>query len=161
MEKNVYKELNDQFNKEMESMYIYLAMASYLEANDWPGFGAWMQKQAKEEMGHAMKIYEFINDRGEQVILETIEKPPATYASVKEVFDKALAHEKKITASIDNIVDVAREAKDKATEFFLHWFVTEQVEEEKSVGDVLAALDKVKDAPGAKIMLDRQMGARQ
>ncbi|MCD4779665.1 MAG: ferritin [Candidatus Omnitrophica bacterium] len=161
MDKKLLKQLNDQINKEMDSMYVYFAMAAYLEANNWPGFGAWMQKQSTEEMGHVMKIYRFINDRGDQVVLDSIEKPAATYKSVKDVFQKALAHEKKITVSINKLVDAARASDDKATEIFLQWFVTEQVEEEKSVGDVLTALEMVKDAPGALIMLDHQLGARQ
>ena len=161
MDKKLLEKMNDQLNKEIASFHLYLAMAAYLEANNLPGFGKWMQKQAHEELSHAMKFFEFINDRGDQVSIEALEKPEGDYKSVKDLFDKTLAHEQKVTASINDLYDAARAADDKAAEVFLHWFISEQVEEEKSVNDVLAVLEMVKDNSPGLIMLDRQMGARQ
>jgi ferritin len=152
--------INAQINKEMYSAYLYLSMSSYAEANGFKGVGAWFKQQTYEEMQHAMKFYDYLGSQGAQPVLDTIEKPPAEFDSVKDLFEKSLEHEQFVTKSINDLVDVARENKDNATEIFLQWFVTEQVEEEESVQDILDRLELIGDAKGGLFMLDRELSQR-
>ena len=156
----IEKELNKQINKEFFSSYLYMSMAAYFESIDLLGFGNWMQIQAKEELTHAEKMYNFVHERGGKVVLEQIDKPQSEWASPLAAFEAALAHEEFITASINEIVNIALEEKDHATNIFLQWFVTEQVEEEASAGEIIKKLRLMKDAPGGLFMLDKELGAR-
>ena len=160
MDKKLEKLINEQINKELYSSYLYLAMAAHFEAENLPGCAHWMKKQAVEENGHAMKFFEFMNDRGSRVVLSAIEKPQSAYSTIKEVFKKSLEHEQKITASINNIFQVAKSTGDAAAEVMLHWFITEQVEEEKNVSAILAKLAYVKEDSGSVILLDKELGKR-
>lgn len=155
------KELNKQLNKELFSAYIYMSMGAHFVSENLTGFAHWMHVQAQEEMTHAQKFYNFINERGGRVILEQIEKPQTKWGSSLEAFEDALKHEEFITASINDLVNISLEEKDHATHIFLQWFVTEQVEEEASVTDIINKLKFTKDAPGAIFMLDREAGQRQ
>jgi ferritin len=160
LSKRMSDALNQQVNAELYSAYIYLSMASYLDEAGLPGFAHWMKKQYGEEVEHAMKFYEYINDRSARVVLKAIEQPPVDFKSPLEVFEAALEHEKKVTGMINSLVDIADAEKDKATRVFLHWFVNEQVEEEKSVSDVIGALKLAGDTGHALLMLDKQLGGR-
>ncbi len=157
----IEKELNNQLNRELFSSYLYTAMGAYFVSRDMTGFAHWMHVQAHEEMSHAQKIYNYINERGARVILEQIEKPQSDWEGVLDVFQNTLKHEEYVTSSINDIVNTALEEKDHATHIFLQWFVTEQVEEEASVSEIINKLKLMKDAPGAIFMLDRELGQRQ
>ncbi|HTR81987.1 MAG TPA: ferritin [Bacteroidota bacterium] len=152
--------INSQINKELYSSYLYLAMSSHFAESNLGGFASWMKVQSSEECGHAMKFYGYLIERNAHVELEAIEKPNAKFKSPVEVFKEVLAHEQKVTASIHKLYDLAVKEKDYATEIMLQWFVTEQLEEEKSAGDILEQLKMVGDSPVSIIMMDRQLAAR-
>ncbi len=151
--------LNQQVNAELYSSYLYLSMASFLGSLNLEGFVNWMKIQAMEEMYHVMKIYNFIEERGGRPVMESIDKPPGTWDSVDALFEAVLAHEQKVTGLINNLVNLAIQEKDHATNNFLQWFVSEQVEEEDSVNRVLQKL-KLVDDKGGLFMLDREVAAR-
>ncbi len=153
--------LNKQLNAELYSAYLYLSMAAYFDYKGLKGFAHWMKKQAEEELEHAMKFYEYINDRGGRVVLDKIEKPPTDWDSVKQVFEHAYQHEKNVTESINKLVDLARKHDDKPTEVFLNWFVQEQVEEEKSFAEMLQLLEYTKETPQAILMLNAHLAQRK
>jgi ferritin len=119
-----------------------------------------MRAQAQEEMVHAMKFYDYVNERGGRVILGPIEAPPSEWESAVAVFDATYKHEQKVTGLINDLVDLAIEEKDHATNNLLQWFVSEQVEEEASASGVLNKAKLTGDAPGGLFMLDQELGAR-
>lgn len=160
LSKKLQDAMNDQIQRELESAYIYLSMAAYCDSINLPGFAHWMKAQFGEEQEHAMKFYDFIYDRGGRVVLQAIGQPPAEFASPADVFEKTLAHEQKITGHINDLYAMAVEEKDYASQGLLQWFVDEQVEEEKSAGDILETLKMVGDKGQALFMLDRQLGQR-
>jgi len=159
--KRLENEFNKQVNKELFSAYLYMSMASYFQSVDLAGFSNWMYIQAQEEFIHAQKLYDFINERNGRVIFEQIDKPQAEWDSPLAAFEAALEHERFITASINELVNIAIEEKDHASNIFLQWFVTEQVEEESSATEIINKLKLLKEAPGGLFMLDRELGARQ
>ncbi len=146
---------------ELYSAYLYLSMAAYCEGKNLPGFAHWLKVQAKEELGHAMKIFEFMVDVGEQIILKAIDQPPANFSFPADIFEKTLEHEKKITTMINNLVNLARQANDNPSIVMLQWFVNEQVEEEKNAAYILETLKTIKETGPALIMLDRELGKRE
>ena len=159
--KKMQKALNDQINAELYSSYIYLAMSAYFESQNWNGFAAWMAKQSMEEYGHAMKIYKYVTEVEGRVILEAIEKPKSDWKSPLEVFDAAYKHEIYITNRINDLTNLAVTEKDHATNIFLHWFVTEQVEEVATVSQIVNKFKMVGDNKSALYMLDKELGSRQ
>ena len=159
MNEQILKALNDQLNLELYSAYIYQAMGAQFASDGWDGFSAWMDAQAQEEMEHARRIYDFINERGERVELQAIEKPPFSWNSVMAAFKDALEHEKKVTKSIHELLSLARENDDYAAESFLQWFVDEQVEEEDTVEAIIDKIEKVGDT--GLFVLDQKMGKRE
>ncbi len=159
--RKVQDAMNDQIQRELESAYIYLAMAAYFDSVNLPGFAHWMKVQFQEEQAHAFKFYDFVNDRGGQVLLQAIGQPPVKFQSPLDAFEKALAHEEKITGHINDLYALATEEKDIASQNLLQWFVEEQVEEEKNAGDIVDMLKKIGDSYHALIMLDRELGQRQ
>ena len=161
MDPKINDALNGQIKEEFYSSYLYLSMAAYLESLGLKGFAHWMEMQAKEELEHAMKIYKFVVDRGGRVRLFDIQQPPVEWESPLKVFEEALKHEQYITSKINGLMSLARDAGDYATEIFLQWFVTEQIEEEASVGEVVEKLKLVKDSPNGLFMIDRELGMRQ
>jgi ferritin len=158
--KKMEKALNEQVNAELYSAYLYLSMEAYFESENLPGFAKWMRAQTQEEVMHAMKIYDFVNERGGRVILGAIEKPPAVWKSPLAAFEATYKHERKVTGLINKLVDLAIREKDHAANTFLQWFVKEQVEEENSVDTVLQELKRAKGAAGAMFMIDRELGQR-
>ena len=149
--------LNKQINAELGAFYTYLSMCAWFEANDLAGFAAWMRNHANEEMTHAMKIYDYVNERGGQVKLMAIGAPTTEWGSIQAVIEDALKHEEHVTKLIYELNDVADDADDYATESFLQWFVDEQVEEEKIVSDLLADVARVADFKPGIFMLDREL----
>lgn len=153
--------INKQINAEFYSAYLYLAMSAYLEDLNLPGFAHWMRLQSEEEVVHAMKLFDYMIDRGGKVILKGIDTPPSEFGSVLNVFEGALAHEQKITALINNLYKLTKEEGDYPTEILLQWFVTEQVEEEKNAGDAVQQLRMIGESGPGILMMDREMAARQ
>lgn len=160
IKKKMQDALNQQINEEMYSAYLYLAMAAQFDAMNLSGFSHWMEKQAQEEMEHAMKFYRFINERGGRVELKPINGPQIEWDSAAKMMSDSLAHEQHITGCIHNLVDLATQEKDYATMNMLQWFVDEQVEEEASVSDIVEKLNLIGDRGQAIFMLDRELGAR-
>ncbi len=158
--KSMEDALNEQVNAELYSAYLYLSMESYFKAQNLNGFANWMRVQTQEEVSHAMKIYDFINERGGRVILKAIEGPETDWDSALTVFNAVYEHEQKVTSLINNLVDLAIKEKDHATNSFLQWFVNEQVEEEASADGILQQLKMMEKAPGGMFMLDRELGQR-
>ena len=157
LSKTMEDALNAQIQKEIASSYLYLAMAAYCEKQNLPGFAKWLKVQAQEEQGHAMRIYEYVNDRGGTVVLQAIEQPPITFGKPVEVFEAVLKHEQKVTASINDLYTLAVKENDYATQAMLQWFITEQVEEEKNASDIIALL---KMAAEHVVLLDDRLGKR-
>lgn len=157
LNEKVQNALNEQFNAEMYSSYLYLSMTAWFKSINLDGFANWMVQQAKEELVHAMKFYDFINQRGGRVIPAAIAAPPHEWDSPLAVFEKTLAHEQMVTGLINNLVEIANAEHDHATHIFLQWFVTEQVEEEESAGGVLEQLKLVKEDKGGLFMIDREL----
>jgi len=153
--------INDQIRDELYSSYLYLSMSAYFETNNMPGSARWMRLQSEEELSHAKKLFDYMNDRGSRVVLQGIEQPPAEFASTLDIFEKALAHEQKVTGLINTIYELAVKENDYPTQIELQWFITEQVEEEKNAGDIVDQLKMVGDHRPSLIMLDRALGARQ
>ncbi len=160
IKKAVQDTINDQINAEIYSAYLYLSMAADFEAKGFKGCASWMKVQAQEEMVHAMKFYQHLLDRGGQVSLAPIEGPPTQWASPLAAFKAALKHEELVTARINKMCAVARKASDEAAGIMLQWFVTEQVEEEATAGEIVQKLTLAKDSPDALFMIDEQLAAR-
>jgi ferritin len=158
--KKMEEALTEQVNAELYSAYLYLSMESYFKAQNLNGFANWMKVQTQEEVSHAMKIYDFINERGGRVLLKTIEGPPTDWGSALAVFQAVYEHEQKVTGLINDLVDLAIKEKDHATNSFLQWFVNEQVEEESSADEILQQLKMMQNAPGGMFMLNRELGQR-
>lgn len=152
--------LNDQIKAELYSSYIYLAMSSHFESANLSGFAHWMRVQAREELAHAMKFYDYIHDQGGTVTLQAIDQPPTTFASPLAVFQAVLEHEKKVTGLIHNLVALANRENDYATQNALIWFVNEQVEEERNASQIVEQLKLVGDSGASLFMVDRQLAAR-
>jgi len=152
--------LNDQINHELYSSYLYLSMAAYFEAKNMMGFANWMKVQSGEEYGHGMKFYEFIYDRGGQVTLKEIAAPPVEWLGPADVFDHVLQHEQKVTSLINTIYAKALQENDYPTQVMLHWFINEQVEEEKNAQQIVDQLDMIGESPMGLMMLDRALAAR-
>jgi len=159
--KTMEQALNKQVNREFYSAYLYLAMSSYFETDNMKGFAHWMRIQAKEEQVHAVKIYDYIIARGGKVNLLDIEAPKAKWSSAGKVFEEVYAHEQKVTAMINGLVDLAVKEKDHASFEMLQWFVKEQVEEEEHSSAILAQVQSIGDIPGHLFCLDHQLGKRE
>ncbi len=158
--KDLQDAMNKHLNKELYSAYLYLAMAAYFESTNLPGFAGWMRAQAKEEYQHAMKFWDYIYDRSGAVTLLTIAEPPAKFKTPYDAFKQAFDHEKEVTAQIHELYGRAVADKDYASEVFLQWFVSEQVEEEKTSGQIVETLKMVGDSTASLLMFDRELGAR-
>ena len=152
--------INDQINAELHSAYLYLSMVAYFESENLPGFASWMTCQTQEEIVHAMKFFHFLGERGGRALLQPIEGPETKWDSPMAAFQAAYKHEQYITGRINNLVTLAREEVDIASEIFLQWYVTQQVEEEASADEVVQKLKRMADAPGGLFMLDRELGQR-
>lgn len=155
------KAINDQINAELFSSYLYLSMAAFFEDQNLPGSAAWMRAQAQEELAHAMKFFDWINERRGRVALSAIDKPESEWTSPLDAFEASFKHEQYITSRINDLMALAIEEKDFATRNMLNWFVDEQVEEESSVDAVLQQLKMIGDSKHGLYMIDRELGNRQ
>jgi ferritin len=152
--------MNEQMKNEFFAAYQYLSMAAYCESQNLPGFAHWMRTQAREETEHAMKFYDFILDRNGHVVLQAIDGPVVEFGSPLEVFERALEHEQRVTAMINDLYGLVVRENDYASQTFLQWFVTEQVEEEKNTRDVVETLKMIGDKSEALFLLDRELARR-
>jgi ferritin len=160
IKEKVQEAINEQIAKEMYSANLYLAMAAYYKKKNLNGFANWMRVQAQEETAHAMKFFDFLIDRGGEVKILPIEAPELSWDSPLKAFEAALAHEVKVTASINNIADIAMIEKDFATSSFLQWFINEQVEEEANTGEIVDRMQMAEGSRGALFMLDTELKSR-
>jgi ferritin len=158
--KGVEAAINDQIAKEFYAAHLYLSMSAWLEEQNLPGFAKWMRIQSDEERGHAMRLYQYLIEAGGRVRLEGMEAPPVDFKSPLAIMEASLAHEKKVTASIRKIYELADKEKDYPTQLMLQWFITEQLEEEKQAQDVIARLTMAGESSAALLFLDNQMGSR-
>jgi ferritin len=161
LKKSVEDALNKQFNAELYSSYLYLAMAAYFESVPLRGFAKWMRVQSKEELTHGMKIYDYIIEQQGTPKCAVIEAPKTPWKSAGAVFEQSYAHEQKVTGMINSLMDLAIKEKDYATQNFLGWFVKEQVEEEANASEVLAQIRMMEDKPGLLFHLDHILGKRE
>ena len=157
----VTKAINKQINAELYSSYLYLAMAAYFEAKNWQGFASWMKIQSKEENSHAMKFYDYVLERGGEVVLEDIKAEDTNWKTPLDVFEAVYGHELKVTALINDLLKVARQEQDAATESLLKWFIDEQVEEEAHAKQIVDKLKLIKDSTNGLFMLDHELGERK
>jgi ferritin len=159
--KKVEEALNDQLQKELHSAYIYLSMSAACESQSLPGCANWLRTQWQEEIAHAMKFYNFIIDRGGRVKLQALAAPPTEFGSPLEVFEAALRNEEAVTASINGLYELVAKEKDFASQALLDWFVTEQVEEESTVGQIVDDLKRVGSSGDGLFLLDKELGNRR
>lgn len=152
--------LNEQIKNELYSAYLYLSMSAFCESANFPGAAKWLSVQAKEEVGHAMKFYGYIHDRGGQVILQAISQPPAKFPSLLAIFQQALEHERKVTGMINHLYEVASKENDYATQVLLQWFINEQVEEERNASQIVDDLTRAGDHLPVVLMVDARLGER-
>lgn len=149
--------LNEQVNREFYSAYVYLAFFAEAAEANLRGTAAWFLAKHGEEMAHAMKMVRYLLDQGAGLQLDNIEAPPANAGSVLAMFERTLEHERSVTQSINALVDHALGEKDHATGIFLHWFVTEQIEEEATVNDILGRLRLFGDKGEGLLMIDNEL----
>lgn len=152
--------VNEQINIEFISSYTYLAMSAWCERKNFMGSAAWLRNQSQEEKEHAMKLYEFLADRGATIQLRAIPAPAVNWDSLQEVFENALAQEESVSDSINKLYEIALEEKAYATATELQWFLTEQVEEEKTARQIVAKFKLIKNDGPALLDLDRELGCR-
>ncbi len=160
LSKKMEEALNAQIQAELYSSYLYLAMSAHFEAVNLAGFAHWTKYQAKEELEHALKFFDYMNDRGARVKLQAIQQPPIEFKSTSDVFKQILEHEQKVTALINDLYRLAVKEDDPASQIMLQWYVTEQVEEEKTVGLIVEQLKLIEERGTAILFLDKQLGKR-
>lgn len=149
--------LNQQFNKELFSAYLYLGMSAQSESLGLRGAAHWFMAKHAEELVHAMKIYRYLLDQGSEVVIGGVDKPEQGWKSLAEMLERTLKHEKLVTESVNSLIDVAIEEHDHATQIFLHWFVTEQIEEEATVNDLIARLKLVGGKDEGLYLIDNEL----
>ena len=152
--------LNRHVQAELYSAYLYLAMSAWCEANTWKGFARWLRVQHDEERAHALKSLDFLLARGGEARLGAIESPPASWASITDVFERVLDHERKVSGFVNDLHATAVQERDTAAQIFLQWFVSEQVEEEARALEIVEKLHMVGDRPGSALYLDKEYGKR-
>jgi ferritin len=156
----MFTALNTHMNNEFYSAYLYLSMASYASSIGLKGTSNWFNVQYQEEMVHFTKFYTYLNSQGEHVALGQVPAPPATFTSMLQMFEETLKHELFITKCINDLVDLAVKEKDHASQIFLQWFVTEQIEEEENDRDIIGKLKLIGDNGYGLLMLDTELGTR-
>jgi ferritin len=160
LKENIQEALCEQLNAELYSSYLYLSMSAHFSSIDLAGFANWMRCQAQEELAHAMKFYEYIIERGGRITLKDITTPQKEWKSPLAAFEHVYSHEQKVTGLINYLVDLAISEKDHATNSFLQWFVTEQVEEEASASGVLKRIELIGSDGSGLLLLDQELAQR-
>jgi ferritin len=161
MNPTVLNAMNDQIQAELYSAYFYLSAVGYFEDANLAGFTKWMRMQAQEEVVHAMKLFDYVHDRGSRVTLQAIQQPPHDFDTPLDVFMRALEHERQVTAKINSLYALAVQENDYPAQVLLQWFITEQVEEEKSAARIAEELKMAGDNPSALLLLDNSVGTRR
>lgn len=159
--KKLQDALNDQINREFFAEYLYLSMSAYMESVEMEGFANYFNVQAQEEHFHAMKMFNFVHDKGGRVILKALKEPRSDFKSVLNVIEESLKHEKMVTKAINDLMDVAIAENDHSVKSFLEWYVDEQVEEEATISRLLAKMKLIKGEGLGLLTLDDQMGMRK
>ena len=154
------KALNEHIQWELYASYLYLGISAWFEEQDLPGCARWMREQSKEEITHAMKFFDYINEVGGRVLLQAIEAPPMKWKDATDAFKAALAHERKVTKRVNELVDMAAKEKDHATRIFLNWFVSEQVEEENQLRGILGMFRYTGPNMHGMLIIDKKLGKR-
>lgn len=154
------KAFNEQINKELFSSYLYLSMAAYFQNIGLSGFANWMRVQVQEENFHAMRMFDYVINRGGKVILEAIDKPDYEWKNPLHVYAETLKHEEYVTSLIYKLSDIADEVKDRSSISFLQWFIDEQVEEEATAGDIVSKLKLISENGDALYAMDKEFAAR-
>lgn len=160
MTTQVLEAINKQIAAEFAASFSYLAMTAWCEHHKFMGAGRWLRLQSSEERGHALKLFDFVLARNHPVRLQGIDEPKGDFVSVVEVFERALAQEQEVSKQIDALYELAFKEKVFAAMAELQWFITEQVEEEKSVREIVAKFHMVKDDSAALLEIDRELGTR-
>ncbi len=158
--KKLQNAINKQINKELYSEYLYLSMAAYLELIGLEGFANFFKVQVLEERFHTMKFFDYVNERGGRVILESIDRPQIEFKSPVEIFEIAYKHEQYVTKLINELMEVAIKENDHAAKSFLNWYIDEQVEEEASMDKILNQLKMIGGKGQGMLMLDKELAAR-
>lgn len=160
LNKKIQDAINEQIKNELYSAYIYLSMSAYFESLNLMGMAHWMRLQSNEEVEHAMKFFDYINDRGGRVSLSAIDQPPFEWKSPLAAFENAYEHEQKVTGMINNIYALAVKENDYPTQVMLQWFIDEQVEEEKNASTIVEQLKMIGESANGLMMLDHRLGER-
>jgi ferritin len=160
LSKSVQAAINEQIRHEFASAYVYLSMSAFFQRASYPGFAKWARLQSREEVVHGMRLFDYLNARSGIVELQAVEKPPVDYTSPLAVFEQALDQEREVTALIHKLYEFVAEEKDYATQVALEWFISEQVEEESMMGEIVEQLRRVGDDRTGLLILDRELGAR-
>lgn len=160
LDKKVVDLLNQQVNKEFYSAYLYLDFSNFYYDEGLEGFGNWYRIQAQEERDHAMLMLQYLQNNGEKVVLEAIDKPSVEITDAKSVLEAGLKHEQYVTGLIHTIYDAAYSVKDFRTMQFLDWFVKEQGEEENNAETLVKKFELFGDDPKSLYMLDNELGIR-
>ncbi len=152
--------LNDQITDEQYAAQYYLSMSAWFSAQDLDGIANYFRVQSKEELMHADKMFDYLNDVGAEIRMGTIQQPPYQFENATDIFLRALAHEKLVTRGIFNILKNANDESDFATVSFLQWFVTEQVEEEANASQLVTKIKMVSENPSALYLFDQELAQR-
>jgi len=158
--KAVQAAINDQIAMELESAHVYLSMAAYFDENNLPGFSHWMRMQYQEELAHAMKLFDFMLDNGGHIVLKALAKPPSQFKGALAVMKETLKHEQKVTGAITELYELTVKEKDYPAQILLQWFISEQTEEEKTVGDIIAQMKMVGDSGSGLLLIDQHLAGR-
>jgi len=160
LSEKMQKAIEDQINAELWSAYLYLSMSAYFERQNLPGFANWMKIQWQEEITHAIKFFDFVHERGGKIVLKPIAEVPSVWKNAADAYAETLKHERVVTSLINNLVNIAVEEKDHATNNMLQWYVAEQVEEEANADKILGQLKLIGDNGYGLLMLDRELATR-
>ena len=160
LNKSVEAAINDQIAQEFYASHVYLSMAAWLETQSLVGFAKWMRLQADEERVHAMRLFDFVLNNGGEVQLQGIDQPPTTFKSPLAVMEMSLEHERGVTATITRIYELTLKEKDYPAQLEMQWFIDEQSEEERVVGDIIARMKIGGDSGTALLLLDGELGGR-
>ena len=158
---SMQKAINNQINDEFNAAYLYLSMSAYCESIGFQGFAKWLRKQSQEEVGHAMRLIDYMNDQFSRVVLQQIYEPEKTFGSLTDMMEQALLHEQEISDAIYLLYGQAGEEEDCTTQNFLDWFIEEQLEEEKTVGDVVEKLRIFGETKSSLYLIDQELGQRE
>lgn len=152
--------LNTQVSREFYSAYFYLSMSAHSDCLGLRGFASWFMMKHQEEQLHAMKLYRYVLDQGSPIQLLPVEQPPSTFAGPLEMLEATLVHERQVTRMFNELIDLAISERDHATQIFLHWFITEQIEEEATVSEIISKIKLVGGKGDGLFMIDNQLGQK-